>query len=98
MQFMISQPMSGISKDEIQETRARVTRYLENLGHTVVDSYFIDEVPNDILNRGVYYLAKSIETMSKCDGVFFCERWQFFRGCTLEHEVAKYYGIPTMYE
>lgn len=98
MRFMISQPMYGVSEDEIKETKARATQYLENLGHTVVDNSFIDNVPNDILNRGAYYLAKTIETMSKCDGVFFCEKWQFYRGCKLEHEVAKYYGIHTMYE
>ena len=44
------------------------------------------------------FLAKSLENMSKCHVAYFCKGWQTARGCRIEHEAAKAYGIAIIYE
>ena len=44
------------------------------------------------------FLAKSLENMSLCHAVYFCEGWQTARGCKIEHEVAEKYGMEIIYE
>jgi len=97
---MISQPMNGLSEEEILSTKQRATNYLESLGYHVLDSYFPDFNTNDdgIKNVGIYYLGKSLEVMSKCDVVYFCQGWESARGCKIEHEIAKNYGLEIIYE
>ncbi len=44
------------------------------------------------------FLAKLLENMSLCHVVYFCKGWENVRGCRIEHEVAKAYGLEVMYE
>lgn len=102
MNAMISQPMGGKTLAEINETRERVTNLLNERGFTVLDTLFNfdhrkleEEGYNQI---PLYYLAKSLEVMSKCDTVYFCNGWQDNRGCIVEHEAALRYGLTLYYE
>jgi hypothetical protein len=95
---MISQPMNGLSEDEILSIRQRAVNYLQSHNYHVLDSYFSDLNTNNIKNVGLYYLSKSLEVMSKCDSVYFCKGWEVARGCKIEHEVAKNYGLEIIYE
>ena len=49
-------------------------------------------------NIPVRFLAKSFENMSLCHAVYFCKGWESARGCKIEHEVAKAYGMTIIYE
>lgn len=40
----------------------------------------------------------SIENMSLCHAAYFCKGWESARGCRIEHEVAKAYGLKILYE
>ena len=42
-------------------------------------------------------LGKSISLMSEADLVVFAPGWENARGCRIEHEVAKEYGIQVSY-
>lgn len=44
------------------------------------------------------FLAKSLESMSLCHAVYFCDGWEAARGCRIEHEAAVEYGLETIYE
>ena len=44
------------------------------------------------------FLAKSLENMSLCHAAYFCKGWENTRGCRLEHEAAKAYGVEIIYE
>ena len=44
------------------------------------------------------FLAKSLECMSACHAVYFCRGWENARGCRIEHEAAKAYGLTIIYE
>lgn len=105
MKAMLSQPMAGRSDEEIVATRERAIKVLEEKGYEVVNTLFTDEWYNrdKMAERGVVqiplcFMAKGIENMSKCHAVYFCKGWDTARGCKLEHEAAKAYGLEVMYE
>lgn len=102
---MLSQPMRGKTDEGIIETRNRAIKALEAAGYEVVNTPFTDEwySKEKMEERGVVqipvcFLAKSIENMSLCHAVYFCKGWDRARGCILENEVAKAYGLDIIYE
>lgn len=95
---MISQPMKGMSIDDIIAAREYATAFLMEWGYDAVDNYFADFPDNDFVsddtrNVPIAYLAKAIESMSKCDAVYFCKGWENARGCKIEHKIAEEYGL-----
>lgn len=97
---MISQPMKGMSRDDILAARECAIAFLTERGYDVEDTFFTDNgfISDDTKNVSIAYLAKSIEVMSKCDAVCFCKGWETARGCRIEHDVAKAYGIEIIHE
>lgn len=102
---MISQPMAGKSEEEIVQTRERAIKALEGMYYKVVNTLFTDEwYSKKAMNkRGVVqiplcFLAKSLENMSLCHAAYFCKGWENARGCRIEHETAKAYGLRIFYE
>jgi len=79
MKIMISQPMRGKTEEQIRTERAELIKKLESEGHTVVDTIFAEGMPEG--DARLYYLAKSIEAMSKVDAVVFMPGWEDARGC-----------------
>lgn len=105
MKAMLSQPMAGKSDEEILATRERAFDALESAGYEVVNTLFTDEwySRENMKKRGVVqiplcFLAKSIENMSLCHAAYFCKGWEKARGCRIEHEIAKAYGLEIIYE
>lgn len=102
MKAMLSQPMEGKTDEEIAKNRGFAEHWLDALGYEVVDTLFdfdAEYLSMELVeNEPLYYLAKSIEAMSKCDAVYFCEGWENARGCRIEHEAAKAYGLDIIYE
>lgn len=102
---MLSQPMGGKSDEEIGQTRERAMAVLTEKGYEVVNTLFTDEwYSRDAMEaRGVVqiplcFLAKSLENMSLCHTAYFCKGWENARGCRIEHEAAKAYGLEIIYE
>jgi len=105
MKAMLSQPMGGKTEEEIVSTRDRAISFLKEKGYEVVNTLFTDEwYSRQAMNdRGVVqiplcFLAKSLENMSLCHVVYFCKGWENARGCLIEHEAAKAYGLEVVYE
>ena len=102
---MISQPMGGKTENEIVATREKAISALEEKGYKVVNTLFTDEwySKEKMEERGVVqiplcFLAKSLENMSLCHAAYFCKGWENARGCRIEHEAAKAYGLEILYE
>ena len=102
---MFSQPMAGKSNEEIIATREKAIRVLKEKGFEIVNTLFTDEwySKEKMAERGVIqiplcFLAKSLENMSLCHAVYFCKGWENARGCKIEHEAAKAYGLEIIYE
>ena len=105
MKAMLSQPMNGRSDEEIIATRDRAIAALKERGYEVINTLFTDEwySPEAMKKRGVEniplcFLAKSLESMSLCHAAYFCKGWETTRGCRIEHEAAKAYGLTIIYE
>lgn len=102
---MLSQPMAGKTEQEIVEVRERAIAVLEAKGFEIVNTLFTDDWYSDqaMKARGVVqiplcFLAKSLENMSLCHAAYFCKGWEKARGCRIEHETAKAYGLEIIYE
>lgn len=100
---MISQPMGGKTDQEILEARERAANALLEMGYVVANTLFSDEWAKnagigDDANRPLWFLAKSLEVMSRCNAVYFCKGWEKARGCDIEHDAAVLYGLKVIYE
>lgn len=91
MKVMISQPMRGKTTEQIKQEREELVIQLEEQGHEVIDTIFVEETPKNC-NEAIYYLAKSIEAIGKVDAVVFMKGWKEARGCRIEYDVATNYG------
>jgi hypothetical protein len=94
--LFISQPMRGLTDEQILQAREIIRIKAEQqIGEKVelIDS-FISEYPGEI-NKSipVWYLGKSIQFLSQADIAYFGGDWFNARGCKIEHEIAKEYGI-----
>ena len=97
--------MAGKTEQEIIETRERAIKVLKEKGYEIVNTLFTDEwySKEKMEERGVVqiplcFLAKSLENMSKCHVVYFCDGWQNARGCKIEHDAAVAYGLEIIEE
>ena len=105
MKAMLSQPMAGLTDEEIIATRERAITDLTSRGYEIVNTLFTDEwySKEKMEERGVVqiplcFLAKSLDNMSRCHAAYFCKGWENARGCRIEHEAAKAYGLDIIYE
>ena len=99
--LFISQPMKGLTDEEILKAREEIkTRAEQVIGEQVelIDS-FVEDYPREI-NKSipVWYLGKSIQFLSQADIAYFGGDWRNARGCKIEYEVANAYGIKTITE
>ena len=102
---MLSQPMGGKTNEEIIAARERAIRVLREKGYEIVNTLFTDEwyskekmEERSVVQIPLCFLAKSLENMSLCHAAYFCKGWENARGCRIEHEAAKAYGLEILYE
>ena len=95
MKVMISQPMKGRTEEQIKKERKRIVDKFNKMHIEVINTLFTEEAPEDY-NMAVYYLAKSIDAMRNIDALYMCDGWREARGCRIEHQVAKEYGIKIL--
>ena len=97
--LFISQPMRGLTDDEILKSREEIRIKAEKIiGEPVelIDS-FISEYPGEINKHvPVYYLGKSLQFLSQADIAYFGGDWKNARGCIIEHDVAVQYSIDRL--
>lgn len=102
IKVFISQPMRGLSEKEILSQRNEAIKIiksdLEALGQDceIIESYFEDYNPLAGCIP-MKYLAKSIELLADADLLLCIGDWSNARGCKIEHDCAKAYGISVSY-
>lgn len=93
----ISQPMNGMTDDEIMRERERAIRAAHKaFGEVEVLDSFLEDVPEDA--TPLWYLGQSILVLAQADVAYFTSGWETARGCLIEHECAARYGISTIEE
>ena len=95
MKVMISQPMNGRNQEEIKKERQNIIEKFNKMHIDVIDTLFTEEAPQDC-NVAVYYLGKSISAMKDIDALYMCDNWFNARGCKIENQVAREYGIKIL--
>lgn len=93
LKIMISQPMRGKTNEQIIQERKQIVKNLEKKGYKVIDSVLTEEPGKSYQNNGLYYLAKSIDLLAKCDAIYMMNGWEKARGCIIEYQCAKEYDM-----
>lgn len=95
MKIFISQPMKGLSEEEIRHNRMKAVKKIKSLygdDAKIIDSY------NNKYQKPLVCLAKSIELLAAADIAYFCKGWNKARGCRIEYMCASNYGIGAYFE
>lgn len=96
--LFISAPMKGRTEAQIRATMEQMHHIAEAVfGEEleVIQTYISDDPPADA-NQAVWYLGESIKMLSEADyfiGIYDEEK--AYRGCAIENQAAKTYGIPS---
>jgi len=94
--LFISQPMNGLTNEEIKEQRQKIVDIAESVykeKFEVIESFF-ENAPHEA--KPLWYLAESIHLMANADVVAFGYGWENARGCKIEFQCAKEYGLEYM--
>ena len=102
----VSIPMNGRSYQEIKKDMQRVIlklngHKLKNTEYKLINSLLnFDKIKfsKECRNKSVECLGRSIKYLATSDIAYFCKGWKKARGCKIEHEIAKQYGIEIMEE
>lgn len=96
MKVMISLPMSGKTDEYIENEIKKVTDKLAELHIDVVASNFQQDPPENCQHPALYFMAKSINMIANVDAVFFHKDWRSARGCRIEREICRVYGVKIL--
>ena len=91
--LFISQPMRGKSDEQIKQEREEAIKKASEILNeeiSVIDSFF-EKAP--VGAKPLWFLGKSLELLADADCAYFALGWEEARGCKIEHEAAKEYGI-----
>ena len=97
MKVFLSLGMSGREEKDVLHDIEEATLYAKAMMSSayteceMVDTYQQEEAPEDA--GPTYYLGRSIQILGSCDQVWFINDWKNYRGCRVEYEVCKIYGI-----
>ena len=100
MKVFISQPMTGLTNEEILKVRNNVITCLTDgyiFGVINEEIEFIDSFIQDSNEKPLYLLGKALEKLSTADICVFVDGWKESRGCRIEHECCVQYGIAKIY-
>lgn len=99
IKIFISVGMSGRNEKNVRNDIKRVKEkamkifYREEL--EFIDNF--DCPPPKIPNK-LYYLGEAIKKLGECDYCIFADGWKEYKGCKIELEICKQYGIEILYE
>lgn len=94
MKLYISQPMRGLSDEQILEERRAAQLEAERIMGQPLE--LIDSLLSDCSKGPVWCLGRSICLMQDADVVYFARGWKEARGCRAEYVVAREYGIKRL--
>ena len=109
--IFISQPMKGLSDDEILHEREKAIKkakeYVTSIEKVpedrieIIDSFLKDlnkqEEPPEVRSKAISMLGHSMELLSKADLIYMCKGWDTASGCRIELMTARLYGIDIIY-
>lgn len=91
--IFISQPFKGRTEEEVFEERGRLQKMVEEVYGEPVE--VIDQY-HQTASKGAgrfYYLSQDLLMMGEADLIVFSRNWHTAKGCMVEHELARVYGL-----
>lgn len=98
MKLFISQPMRDKTNEQIKAEREKAVAAVEKLYGKkveVIDSFF-ENAPHNA--KPLWFLGKSLELLATADVAYFCDGWQDYRGCRIENDCCREYGVEICYQ
>nr|DAS61628.1 MAG TPA: protein of unknown function (DUF4406) [Caudoviricetes sp.] len=86
--IFISQPVQGLSEEEIKRERKEIVRAIaEEYGEDtkILGNYYLI----DDLNL----LVSELKDLANATAAFFARGWQESKRCKIEHDIAEAYGL-----
>lgn len=99
MRVYIAQPMQGLNRESIEHERHNAMYYIRRK-HSENDSGNIEFINSYNPEWDVDYitpleaLGKALQMLAKADIAYFIPGWEDSRGCMIEAECCRMYGIP----
>lgn len=97
--LFISCPMKGRTEENIRKSMEQMHKIAEIVFDQeleVIPTY-IEDNPPEKCNPAVWYLGKSIQLMAEADFFIGVDFSECFKGCNIERDVARHYGIRSTY-
>ena len=97
--LFISCPMKGRTEENIKKSMEKMHEIAEIVFDQeleVIPSYIEDNPPENC-QQAVWYLGESIKKLSEADFFIGVDYSEFFKGCEIERNVARQYGIRSTY-
>lgn len=94
--LFISVPMKGRTEENIRKSMAKMHKIAEIVFDQeleVIESYIEDNPPENA-KQAVWFLGESIKKLSEADYFIGIEWSPCWKGCDIETDVARAYGIP----
>lgn len=89
----VSLPITGYDLKERIEYANKVKKglRLQFPAHEVITPF---DIPGFVPDQTwEWYMARDLETLSRCRGIYLCEGWESSKGRRLEYEYAKFLGV-----
>ena len=93
VKIFISQPMYGLTDEEIRKTYEYYTEKLKNKFPNAEFIFAINDAYEGSEFNRIDCLGRSITAMSNADFVAFLPGWKTANGCQIHHYVIERYGI-----
>lgn len=97
--LFISCPMKGRTEENIRNSMERMHKLAEIIFDEeleVIPTYIEDNPPENN-NKAIWYLGKSIQLLAEADYFIGIDWYDFYKGCSIERDVANRYGIKSTY-
>lgn len=97
--LFISCPMKGRTEENIKKSMEKMHKIAEIVFDQELEAIdqYIDENPPENINKGIWYLGKSLQFLSEADYFIGIQYEDFWKGCDTEARVAQSYGIPSTF-
>jgi hypothetical protein len=95
----LSLPINGKTDEEVKAAREKAKKEIQSILYNeslkFIDSWITEEPPHYLTGSkvGLWYLAKSLEKLADADAIYCAKDWANYRGCVIEKNAAKQYGI-----
>ena len=100
MNVFISVGMSGRSEvdvmNDINRADANIRMYFNHRDDVHIVHNYTTIGPEGC--GPLWYLGQAIQKLGDCEACYFCKGWKNHRGCVVEYDVCKAYGITTIME